>query len=131
MAKILVTEDDDAVRGFVVRALQMDGHDIIEAVDGEDGFDRLQEHQGIFDLLLTDIKMPFMDGIELTRLAAQSYPDLKILMMTGYADQRERTDGLAALVMDVVSKPFTLAQIRTAVAKAILTPIARSVSRAI
>ena len=63
MAKILLTEDDEAVRSFVARALAMDGHDIVEAHDGEDGFDRLQEASGAFDLLLTDIKMPFMDGL--------------------------------------------------------------------
>lgn len=115
MAKILLTEDDEAVRGFVGRALQIDGHCVVEAVDGEDGFDKLQEHAGEFDLLLTDIKMPFMDGIELSQLAASSYPDLKILMMTGFADQRERTDGLEKIVIDVVPKPFALKEIRAAV----------------
>jgi len=119
MAKILLTEDDEAVRGFVGRALQIDGHSVVEAVDGEDGFDKLQEHEGDFDLLLTDIKMPFMDGIELSHLAAASFPNLKILMMTGYADQRERAGGLEKIVIDVVPKPFALAEIRTAVSDAL------------
>ncbi len=119
MAKILLTEDDEAVRSFVARALQMDGHTIVTADDGEDGYDRLIENEGDFDLLLTDIKMPFMDGIELSRIAASHYPELKILMMTGYADQRERTGGLEKIVIDVVSKPFTLAEIRAAVINAI------------
>lgn len=119
MAKILLTEDDEAVRAFVSRALQMDGHEVVQACDGEDGFDRLQEYEGEFDLLLTDIKMPFMDGIELSRTAARSYPDLKILMMTGYADQRERANGLDRIVIDIVCKPFTLAHIRGAVSKAL------------
>jgi len=112
MAKILLTEDDEAVRAFVGRALAMDGHEVVEAADGEEGFDCLQEHKGAFDLLLSDIKMPFMDGIELAHTAAISWPDLKILMMTGYADQRERAENLPKIVVDVVSKPFTLAQIR-------------------
>ncbi|MEN0040254.1 MAG: response regulator [Pseudomonadota bacterium] len=115
MARILVTEDDSAVRAFVARALAADGHTIIEADDGEDGYDRLVEHEGEFDLLLTDVKMPFMDGIELATQAAKHYPELKILMMTGYADQRERADGLDAIIIDVVSKPFTLKHIRQAV----------------
>ncbi len=115
MAKILLTEDDEAVRGFVGRALKIDGHSVVEAIDGEDGFDKLQEHEGEFDLLLTDIKMPFMDGIELSHLAASSYPNLKILMMTGYADQRERTGALEKIVIDVVPKPFALKEIRSAV----------------
>ena len=119
MAKILLTEDDDAVRAFVSRALQMNGHTVIEAEDGEEGFDALNQHQGEFDLLLTDIKMPFMDGIELATLAAKSWPNLKILMMTGFADQRERSNGLSKIVIDVVSKPFTLTQIKDAVEHAL------------
>ncbi len=119
MTRILITEDDEAVRSFVARALSIDGYQIVEAHDGEDGFDRLQEANGAFDLLLTDIKMPFMDGIALAHMAAQNWPGLKILMMTGYADQRERTDGLSKIVIDVVAKPFTLAQIRTHVREAL------------
>ncbi|MFD0914978.1 response regulator [Pseudahrensia aquimaris] len=119
MAKILVTEDDEAVRAFVARALEMDGHEIVQAEDGEEGFDRLQEHEGVFDLLLTDIKMPYMDGIELAKTAALSYPSLKILFMTGFADQRERTGELSDIVIDVVSKPFSLQQIRDAVTTAL------------
>ncbi|MEE9315425.1 MAG: response regulator [Rhizobiaceae bacterium] len=119
MAKILLTEDDESVRSFVARALEMDGHTVTTAEDGEDGYDRLIEHEGEFDLMLTDIKMPFMDGIELSRLAASHYPELKILMMTGYADQRERAGGLDQIVIDVVEKPFSLAQIRAAVIRAI------------
>ena len=119
MANILLTEDDDAVRSFVARALEMEGHTLTLAEDGEDGFDKLQEAEGQFDLLLTDIKMPFMDGIELARLSASLYPGLRILFMTGFADQRERTGDLADIVIDVVSKPFTLAQIKSAVSHAL------------
>lgn len=121
MARILVTEDDEAVRAFVTRALEMEGHEVVQAEDGEEGYDQLTEHGGKFDLLLTDIKMPFMDGIALSRAAASQYPELKILMMTGFADQRERSDGLEKIVIDVVPKPFTLEQIRNAVRLAIKT----------
>lgn len=119
MARILLTEDDEAVRSFVARALVMDGHEVVEACDGEDGYDSLQENDGRFDLLLTDIKMPFMDGITLAKMAAATWPDLKILMMTGFADQRERAGGLDKIVVDVVAKPFTLAQIRAEVSRAL------------
>jgi len=112
MARILVTEDDDAVRMFVSRALMMDGHDVLTAEDGEDALDVLIREKGAFDLLLTDIKMPTMDGIALTHAAASQYRDLTILLMTGFADQRERADGLAELIFDVVTKPFSLAEIR-------------------
>jgi two-component system cell cycle response regulator CpdR len=112
MARILVTEDDDAVRMFVSRALMLDGHEVMTAEDGENALDVLIQEKGEFDLLLTDIKMPIMDGIALTYAAASQYRDLTILLMTGFADQRERADGLMELVYDVVNKPFSLAEIR-------------------
>ena len=119
MARILLTEDDDGVRMFVQRALMMDGHDVKTAEDGTDALDLLVEHKGSFDLLLTDIRMPEMDGIELAKSAAGNWPEITILMMTGYADQRERGEGLTAIVHDVVSKPFSLADIRRAVREAL------------
>ncbi|WP_350335494.1 response regulator [Coralliovum pocilloporae] len=119
MARILVTEDDEAVRTFVSRALELDGHDVTRAEDGSEALDLLTERDGAFDLLLTDIKMPIMDGIALSLNVARDWPELTILMMTGYADQRERANGLDALVHDVINKPFSLAEIRKAVASAL------------
>lgn len=119
MARILLSDDEDAVRAFVKRALEMDGHEIVATIDGADAFDTLTAERGAFDLLLTDIRMPMMDGIALALSAARDYPDLTILLMTGYADQRERATGLDALIHDVVTKPFSLAQIRAAVADAL------------
>lgn len=117
MARILITEDEDSLRSFVARALRLDGHETYEAADGAEGLERLSEKS--FDLLLSDIRMPVMDGIELAHRAASSFPDLKILLMTGYAEQRERADDLAAKIVDVVSKPFALPDIREAVARAL------------
>ena len=117
MARILITEDEDSLRSFVARALRMDGHETAEAADGAEGLEALAD--GRFDLLLSDIRMPVMDGIELTHKAAAAHPGLKILLMTGYAEQRERADDLAAKIVDVVSKPFSLPDIRTAVARAL------------
>jgi two-component system, cell cycle response regulator CpdR len=117
MARILIAEDEEALRGFVRRALADVGHDITVAADGAEALDLLG--RGKFDLLLADIKMPVMDGIALALAAARDYPDLVILLMTGYADQRERAHGLDALIHDVITKPFTLADIRLAVASAL------------
>jgi len=117
MARILITEDEDSLRSFVARALRMDGHETVEAADGAEGLEALDH--GRFDLLLSDIRMPVMDGIELTHKAAAAHPGLKILLMTGYAEQRERADDLMEKIIDVVAKPFTLPDIRTAVAKAL------------
>ncbi|WP_299344704.1 response regulator [uncultured Maritalea sp.] len=119
MAKILLAEDDSSVRGFVSRALEMDGHDVTVTEDGGLAAEAVLEHEGNFDLLLSDIKMPVMDGIALSLSVAAQYPDITILLMTGFADQRERAHGLDALVHDVVPKPFTLADIRAKVAEAL------------
>jgi len=119
MAKILLAEDDPSVRGFVGRALEIDGHEVVVTEDGGLAAEAMIEHEGQFDLLLSDIKMPVMDGIALSLSVATQYPDVTILLMTGFADQRERAHGLDALVHDVVPKPFTLAEIRAKVTEAL------------
>lgn len=119
MARILVAEDDDGVRLLVSRALRLEGHDVVAAEDGEAALDVLIEEDGAFDLLLSDIRMPAMEGIELAHRAATNWPGLTILLMTGYAEQRERAEDLAAIIVDVVDKPFTVAEIRSAVSAAL------------
>jgi DNA-binding NtrC family response regulator len=115
MARILVAEDEDSLRSLVARALSLDGHDVTTAQDGAEALEVLTSDSGRFELLLTDIRMPVMDGIALALAAARVDPRLSILMMTGYADQRERASDLEAVVHDVVEKPFSLGIIRTAV----------------
>ena len=124
MSRILIAEDDDAVRAFVKRALEIDGHDIIAVEDGATALDVLVREEGKFDLLLSDVKMPVMDGIALALNAARDFPTLSIVLMTGFADQRERAHGLDLLVEDVVMKPFSLAEIRKAVGAALYTKAA-------
>jgi DNA-binding response OmpR family regulator len=108
MARILVAEDDDNVRAFVTRALVHMGHEVTEAEDGGIAAEICVERNGDFDLLLSDIKMPVMDGIGLALTVAAQFPTLTIMLMTGFADQRERAHGLEALIYDVVPKPFSL-----------------------
>ena len=108
MARILVAEDDDNVRAFVTRALSHVGHEVTEAMDGGIAAEICAERNGGFDLLLSDIKMPVMDGIALALTVGSTWPDLTILLMTGFAEQRERAHGLEALIYDVVPKPFSL-----------------------
>ena len=120
MARILIAEDDDAVRDLVVRALDEDGHELTATPDGAAALEVLS-HAGKFDLLLSDVKMPVLDGIALAMAAGRDYPDLRIMLMTGYADQRERAHGLDALVHDVINKPFSVEQIKGAVREALVT----------
>ena len=106
MARILITEDEDSLRTFVARALRLDGHETEEAADGAEGLEKLK--QGGYDLLLSDIRMPVMDGIALALNVARDFPQTTILMITGYAEQRERATDLKAIIFDVILKPFSL-----------------------
>jgi CheY-like chemotaxis protein len=120
MARILVAEDDDTIRDLVVRALTEDGHELTAAANGAAALDALNQQNGGIDQLLTDVKMPIMDGIALALAAGRDHPDVAIMLMTGFADQRERAHGLDALVHDVIAKPFTVDQIKGAVREALV-----------
>ncbi len=118
-ARILLAEDDRAVRDFVRRALEMDGHDITVVHDGGEALEHVMSPLKSYDLLLADICMPVIDGIALALRLARDRPELPILLMTGYAQQRERAGDLQTVIEGVVQKPFTLEQIRERV-KAVL-----------
>ncbi len=119
MPRILIADDEESMRLLVARAIGMDGHQTVTAEDGAEALEILTREDGAFDLLLTDIKMPVMDGIALALAVARDFPKLTILLMTGFADQRERASGLDAIVHDVITKPFSVADIRNAVAGAL------------
>ena len=119
MPRVLIVDDEESMRLLVARAIAMDGHQTVTAQDGAEALEILTREQGRFDLLLTDIQMPIMDGIALALATARDFPRLTILLMTGFADQRERASNLNAIVLDVITKPFSVADIRTAVADAL------------
>jgi CheY-like chemotaxis protein len=119
MPRVLIADDEASMRTLVARAIAMDGHETVTAQDGAEALEILTRDGGAFDLLLTDIQMPIMDGIALALSVARDFPKLKILLMTGFADQRERASNLNAIVHDVITKPFSVADIRTAVADAL------------
>lgn len=106
MAHILIAEDELAVRMFVSRALEHRGHSTVGVEDGGAAVDAMSSEN--FDLLLTDIVMPVMDGIALALKVSADHPDMPILMMTGYAHERQRAHNLESLIHDVISKPFSL-----------------------
>jgi len=119
MAHILIVEDDESVRSFTARALQTSGHTVEVAGDGDEGLERVTARAGTYDLVLSDIRMPVMDGIAMARAIAARFPRQKILLMTGYAEQRERAVELEGIILGVVAKPFNLAQIRDEVLRAL------------
>ncbi|MGO4673291.1 response regulator [Bosea sp. 2YAB26] len=119
MSRILVVDDEESLRALVARGLTLDGHVCMMAGDGAEALEILMAEKGRFDLLLTDIRMPLMDGIALALAAKQEFPDLPIMLMTGYAEQRERAKSLEAIVSEVMTKPFTIAELRTTVMRVI------------
>jgi len=119
MPRVLIADDEASMRALVARAIAMDGHETVTAQDGAEALEILAREGGAFDLLLTDIQMPIMDGIALALSAARDFPRLTILLMTGFADQRERASNLNAIAHDVITKPFSITDIRTAVADAL------------
>lgn len=106
MFRILLAEDDDSMRGFLERALAKAGFEVIAFDNGVDAYERLKEEP--FTLLLTDIVMPEMDGIELARRASELDPDLKIMFITGFAAVVLNNDVSAPKDARVLSKPFHL-----------------------
>ena len=106
--RILLAEDDESMRGFIERALTKAGYEVIAFANGQDAHDRLQEQGEAFTLLLTDIVMPQMDGIELARRASDLHPDLKIMFITGFAAVVLNNDDAAPKDARVLSKPFHL-----------------------
>ncbi len=119
MARILLAEDDTAVRDFVRRALEMDGHDVVPVHDGGEALERVMSPVEEFDLLLSDIRMPVVDGVALALQVGRDKPELPILLMTGYAEHRDRAFGLDTLIKGIIQKPFTLEHIRTQVREAL------------
>jgi CheY-like chemotaxis protein len=114
MAGILLAEDDAATRDLVERALSMDGHKIIVTQDGAEALEKLQSAQAV-DLLISDVQMPGIDGIELVEKGLAARPKLRVILMSGFSDELGRADHLEGRIARVISKPFTLEQIRAAV----------------
>jgi two-component system, cell cycle response regulator CpdR len=104
--RILLAEDDESMRSFLERALAKAGYEVIAFANGKDAFERLQEEP--FTLLLTDIVMPQMDGIELARRAAELDPEIKIMFITGFAAVTLNTNSRPPKDARVLSKPFHL-----------------------
>jgi len=106
MARILLAEDDDSMRRFLAKALENAGHEVESFGNGEQAHNRLKND--IFDILLTDIVMPEMDGIELARRGAKIDPTMKIMFITGFAAVALNPEAEAPQNAKVLSKPFHL-----------------------
>ncbi len=108
MGHILLAEDDDAMRTFLTGALERAGHEVAAAADGHQALRHVEE--GSFDLLIADIVMPGIDGIELARRATRQHPELKVLFITGFAAVAMNAQREIAATK-VLSKPFHLREL--------------------
>ena len=106
MKRILLAEDDNDMRQFLTRALKNAGYEVVSFDNGLSAYERLREEP--FTLLLSDIVMPEMDGIELARRATELDPDLKVMFITGFAAVALNPDSEAPKDASVLSKPFHL-----------------------
>lgn len=113
MSKILLAEDDVGIRGFLSAALQKAGHAVVACADGLEGWAAFSAEAESFDLLLTDIVMPGIDGIELSTRARALCPSLKVIYITGFAAMASS----AAEGETVIAKPFHLGGIVAEVAR--------------
>lgn len=114
MARILIAEDEEAARLLLTRVLELDSHSVHAVADGAAALEYLQGGNEA-DLLLTDISMPLMDGIALALSVSRDWPKLPVVLMTGFADQRERASGLDSLIKGVIVKPFQIEDVRAKV----------------
>ena len=106
LQRILLAEDNDDMRRFLVNALAKAGYHVVSFGNGAEAYERLKEEP--FTLLLTDIVMPEMDGIELARRATELDPDIKVMFITGFAAVALNPDNNAPKDAKVLSKPFHL-----------------------
>jgi two-component system cell cycle response regulator CpdR len=105
MIRILLAEDDEGMRVYLARALERSGYEVVSVATGMEALPHINSDR--FDLLLTDIVMPEMDGIELAQHAAQVAPDMRIMFITGFAAVTLKA-GKAVPQAKVLSKPFHL-----------------------
>ena len=109
MSRILLAEDDSDMRRFLAKALQNAGHDVVSFDNGRSAYERIREEP--FTLLLTDIVMPEMDGIELARRATELDPEIKVMFITGFAAVALNPDNAAPKNARILSKPFHLREL--------------------
>jgi signal transduction histidine kinase/CheY-like chemotaxis protein len=115
--KILVVDDEEIILKFACDALRSQGHQVVGALSAQDALKKVQEEK--YDFILTDIKMPEMDGVELIKAAHEINPAMGALFMTGYASLDTAKEAIQEGAYDYILKPFDLHEIRSAVANAI------------
>ncbi len=113
---ILVVDDEQMLRDLLAKILGKEGYEVEIAIDGQDALDKLRDQR--FDLLISDIKMPRLNGFELLKMARESYPQMGIIMMTAYGDSYTVKDALMLGADEYITKPFKSYEINLIVERA-------------
>jgi two-component system, NtrC family, response regulator AtoC len=114
-AKILVADDEQNLRRVLVAMLRRDGHDVVQAASGVEAIEQLAE----VDVVITDLRMPGADGMEVLRTASKAFPQVPVIMITAYGSVGQAVEAIKAGAFDYIEKPFEQDSIRTIVEKAI------------
>ena len=120
MAKILVADDELSMREFLEILLKKEGHEVACAADGEEALARFQTEP--FDLVLSDIKMPKIDGLDLLRKIKERRPNMAVIMITAYASPEDAIAAMKAGAYDYLTKPFKLKEIKSVIRNALAKP---------
>jgi two-component system, cell cycle response regulator CpdR len=120
MATILLADDDSAMRDLARRALESEGHKVVAAQDGAEALEHMLAAPNAFDLIISDIDMPGLNGIELAAKAIKAAPGIKLVLMSGLTSGFSGADQLKPQLRQMLSKPFSLDTLRSTV-KAVLT----------
>lgn len=107
MKRVLVCEDEDVIRGFVIINLRRAGYDVTDVSCGEDALRAYDEADGKFDIAVLDIMMPGMDGIAVCRALREKSESLGIILLTAKAQAADREEGMKSGADDYVTKPFS------------------------
>ncbi|PZD72825.1 Nitrogen regulation protein NR(I) [Acaryochloris thomasi RCC1774] len=109
-SNILVVDDEKSIRLTVAQSLEPQGYAVKTAVNGDDALARLKEQS--FDLILTDLKMPGIDGMALIEQAVELYPEIKVIMISAHATVDNAVGAMKLGAVDFIQKPFTPQEIR-------------------
>jgi len=104
---VLLVEDEGTVRSVAREVLQMVGYTVLEAASGEEALQRVEQHSGAIDLLVTDVVMPGMNGRELAARLMVNYPSAQVLYLSGYTDEAIAHHGVLQAGIELLHKPFT------------------------
>lgn len=116
-AKILVVDDEDSLRVSLAANLELEGYEVVEAADGARAVDLVREQA--FDLVITDVRMPGIDGVEAFRRMRRIRPDLVVVLMTAFSLERLLEEALDEGVYTVVTKPFAVDRVMGVVSRAV------------